>query len=107
MSEEIFVGKHFYLPGYHRIVYCHETIGKDLIFGSLCEFVNDSKTSILRQQISSKKFKTLRAIELDLSKLSEYSFLTDNRLKPQMISFGVVPRSQRTGKNLRWAKQLP
>lgn len=99
-------GKYYYIPGYHRLVYCHEVEGKRMILSGLCEFINDSKTSITRQSITTSAFYKLKAIELDIDKLETYPFLTKYRI-PSHLVYGVVPKSQRSSQYIRTAQILP
>lgn len=97
-------GKVFYIRGYHRVVFCHKVEGDYLILGGLTHFVSDSKTNILRQEISIKNFKNLKPKELDESILPTYSFL----YRPGSCNvYCVKERPQHTGFYLSQAIPLP
>lgn len=96
--------KYFYLPGHHRIVYVHDVDGKRLILGSCCNFITDSKTSILRQSITESAFKKLRPIELNVENPEQYSFLEKADWGSWMVK---KPHHDMGGSYIKTAMKLP
>ncbi len=70
--------KLFYLPGAKGIVQVKSNADDYLILGGVCSFLNDSKTGITRQCISTENFNKQKPVELDEKKLSEYKFLYEH-----------------------------
>ncbi len=70
----------YYMPGHHRLCYCHEIRRGDLILGALSVFFNDAKTNIFRQKITVENFESYRPMLVDKDLLDNYSFLEKEKL---------------------------
>jgi hypothetical protein len=96
--------KYYYIPGYHRMVYCHDECDGILTFGGMTDYVNDARTNILRQNVSVNEFVAQKPKEVLLSELGEYSFLYVNPITGQ---YKITQGSQRSGCYFRFAERLP
>lgn len=99
--------KIFFVSGYHKFIYCHDEIVSDenkdekkieLILGGLASFINDSRTTVIRQKITDVEFLKLKTIEINEVVLhktpKKYKFIYKYFFKDNSFAYRVTEVEQ-------------
>ena len=94
-------GRVFYIPGYHKLVYCHDEKEGMLILGGMTFFITDCKRNIIRQEISKIQFEKYKPILIDEYSPEQYHFL-----KISNCHYRVIEVSQTSGYYFKQSTKL-
>lgn len=75
------------------LVYCHAYDGVTLTLGALCDYVNDARTNIHRQQIHKDAFLVYNPQMVDINCMHKYVFLEN---QPDVNDYSTINERQDT-----------
>lgn len=73
----MYAEKTYYVPHYHKVIYCHAYDGEFLILSGLCNYVDDAKKNIIRQKLHKSTLWTYEFKQLDFENLGSFPYLTN------------------------------